>query len=95
MKGNGSNNSLKKKLETLRTVHMSTCLGLSLFFWKIFCCCFGRSGNKLHRLYTRGKDRLSKEMDLVGIVKSIRRLKIMQSIIMKNQKITMRKHQLE
>ena len=55
---------------------MSFCQSLHLFTLNSLSCCCSFKDNKLFKLYTKGKSKIDKEMDLVKILRNIRSMRI-------------------
>ena len=43
----------------------------------VFCCCVRRNHNQLTKLYDKGSEKLEKSLDIVHIIKNLRKLKIL------------------
>ena len=50
-------------------------------------CKLKKNGNLLYKMYEKGKDRIEKEMDILWIIKRIRKIKLLSYQLSSDQKL--------
>lgn len=84
----GSNKKIKKEIDKHRVVKLSTfdkwMYFLMIFMGRCFPTCWWKKHKKLSLLFEEGKSRISKELDIVKIIKTLRYMRI----LLKNSLLT-------
>ena len=88
--GNGSVNGVKKDKLSLEDIQREVLSRgkAQVSFWSVFCCrhfscCTSQRLKKELKKYEIGKEKVAKTMDLIKVLREIRKIRIMQEIVMK------------
>ena len=66
-----------EELKTHKVINLGITSHIKLYFMNNVFCFFDRSHNKLAKLYDVGSAKLEKSLDIVHIIKNLRKIKIL------------------